>query len=78
MLDSVYSQVIQFNIYVNMYIIFQSIFHYGYWILIQDTEYHLYVESKKMIQMNLFTKQKQTDRHRTQIYGYQREKQGAG
>ena len=70
MLDFVYSQVIQFNIYVNMYIIFQIIFHYGYWILIQDIEYHLYVESKKMIQMNLFTKQKQTDRHRKQIYGY--------
>ena len=27
---------------------------------------------KKMIQMNLFTKQKQTHRHRKQIYGYQR------
>ena len=26
---------------------------------------------KKMIQMNLFTKQKQTHRHRKQIYGYQ-------
>ena len=25
-----------------------------------------------MIQMNLFTKQKQTHRHRKQIYGYQR------
>ena len=33
--------------------------------------YHLYVDSKKMIQMNLFTKQKQTYRHRKQIYGYQ-------
>ena len=77
MIDSDYSQVIQFNIYVNMYI-FQISFHYGYWILIQDVEYHLYVESKKMIQMNLFTKQKQTGRHRKQIYGYQREKQGEG
>ena len=28
--------------------------------------YHLYVESKKMIQMNLITKQKQTHRHRKQ------------
>ena len=27
---------------------------------------------KKMIQMNLFTKQKQTHRHRKQTYGYQR------
>ena len=31
---------------------------------------------KKMMQMNLFTKQKETDRHRKQIYGYQRGKQG--
>ena len=38
--------------------------------------YHLYVESKKMIQMNLFTKQKQTHRHRKQIYGYQMGKSG--
>ena len=29
-----------------------------------------------MIQMNLFTKQKQTHRHRKQIYGYQRGKGG--
>ena len=34
--------------------------------------YHFYVESEKLIQMNLFTKQKQTHRHRKQIYGYQR------
>ena len=27
---------------------------------------------KKMIQMNLFAKQKQTHRHRKQTYGYQR------
>ena len=32
---------------------------------------------KMMIQMNLFTKQKQTHRHRKQIYGYQSGK-GAG
>ena len=38
--------------------------------------YHLYVESKKMIQMNLFTKQKQTHRHRKQTYGYQGERWG--
>ena len=31
---------------------------------------------KKMIQMNLFTKQKQTYRHRKQAYGYQRGKWG--
>ena len=30
-----------------------------------------------MIQMNLFTKQKETHRHRKQTYGYQRGK-GAG
>ena len=29
---------------------------------------------KKMIQMNLFTKQKQTHGHRKQTYGYQRGK----
>ena len=38
--------------------------------------YHLYVESKKMIQMNLFTKQKHTFRHRKQTYGYWRGKDG--
>ena len=32
------------------------------------------MESKKMIQMNLFTKQKEIHRHKTQIYSYQREK----
>ena len=31
-----------------------------------------YAESKNMIQMYLFTKQKQTHRHRKQTYGYQR------
>ena len=30
--------------------------------------YHLYVKSKKMIQINLFTKQKQTNRHRKQLW----------
>ena len=40
--------------------------------------YHLYVESKKMIQVNLFTKQKQTHGHRKQTYGYQRGKGGGG
>ena len=34
--------------------------------------YHLYVDSKTMIQMNLFTKQKETGRHRKQTCGYQR------
>ena len=34
--------------------------------------YHLQVESKKKIQMNLFTKQKYTHRHRTWPYGYQK------
>ena len=38
--------------------------------------YHLHVESKKMIQMNLFTKQKQTHRPRKQTSGYQRGKGG--
>ena len=30
------------------------------------------MKSKKMIEMNLFTKQKQTHRHRKQIYGHQK------
>ena len=41
-----------------------------------DTSVFLYVESKKMIQMNLFTKQKQT--HRQQTYSYQRGKVRGG
>ena len=36
-----------------------------------DTRYHLYVEYKKMTQMNLFTKRKQTHRHREQTCGCQ-------
>ena len=32
---------------------------------------------KKMIQMNLFTKQKQTHRHRKQTYGYQSGQRGS-
>ena len=35
-----------------------------------------YMWNLKMIQMNLFTKQKQTHRHREQIYDYQRGKRG--
>ena len=34
------------------------------------TWYRLYVESKKMVQMNLFTKQKNSHRCRKQTYGY--------
>ena len=33
---------------------------------------------KKKVQMNLFTNQKQTHRHREQIYGYQTGKVGGG
>ena len=35
--------------------------------------YHLYAESKKkkMLQMNLFIKQKQSHRYRKETYGYQ-------
>ena len=40
-----------------------------------DTAY-MWNLKKKMIQMNLFTKQKQTHRHRKQTYGYQRGKLG--
>ena len=34
------------------------------------------MESKNLIQMNLFTKQKQTHRHRKQTYGYQSGQRG--
>ena len=37
-----------------------------------------YMESKKIIQMNLYTKQKQIHRHRKQTYGYQRGKEERG
>ena len=42
----------------------------------RKTSYVTYIWNlkKKMIQMNLFTKQKQTHRHRKQTYGYQRGK----
>ena len=43
--------------------------------------YHSYAESnflKKEIQMNLFTKQKQTYRYGKQIYSYQRGNVGGG
>ena len=33
------------------------------------------MESKKIIQMNFYTKQEQTHRHRKQIYDYQRGKE---
>ena len=33
--------------------------------------HHLYVESKKIIQMSAYTKQKQTHKHKKQIYSYQ-------
>ena len=32
---------------------------------------NIYVESRKMIQMNLFAKQKHRHKHREQMYGYQ-------
>ena len=35
-----------------------------------DIWYHLYVKSKKMTQMNLFTKQKETHKLREQTSGY--------
>ena len=36
--------------------------------------YHLYVESQRMIHINLFISQKQIHRHRKQTYGSQRRK----
>ena len=38
--------------------------------------YHLYMESKKTMQINLFKKQKQTHRLRKHTYGYKRGKGG--
>ena len=38
--------------------------------------YHLYVEPKKIIQMNLYTRQKQTQKHKKQTFKYQRGKVG--
>ena len=38
--------------------------------------YHLHVESKKRVQVNLFSEQKQTHRLWKQTYGYQREQAG--
>ena len=38
--------------------------------------YHLHIESEKMIQMNLFTKEKETHRLQKQTCGYQRQKMG--
>ena len=42
----------------------------------RQISYRLSVESKTMIQMHLFTKQKLAHRHRKQTYGYQRGKMG--
>ena len=41
-----------------------------------DILYMWNLKKQKMIQMNLFTKQKQTHRHRKQTYGYQSGKGG--
>ena len=43
-----------------------------------DITYMWNVKKKKMIQINLLTKQKQTHRDRKQTYGYQRGKGGEG
>ena len=46
-------------------------------ILSKSNKYHMIsflCEIIKILQMDLFTKQKQTHRHRKQIYGYQRGK----
>ena len=37
-----------------------------------NTIYHLYMESKTLIQINLFTKQKLPHRHRKQTYSFQK------
>ena len=41
-----------------------------------NTIYYLYMESKKIIQMNVYRKQKQTCRHRKQICGYTEGREG--
>ena len=47
--------------------------HYTKWSQIKTyIIYHLYPESKKMIQMTLYRKKKQTHRLRKQTYSYQR------
>ena len=47
------------------------------WNKLEKDKYHMILlKAKKMIQMNLFTKQKQTHRPRKQIYGYQNGKGG--
>ena len=48
---------------------------------VNQTKIHMisiYVGSKKVIQMNLLTKQKQTHRYSKQTYGYQKGQQGEG
>ena len=44
----------------------------------EKDKYHMVWNLKKMIQMNLFTKQKQTHRLRKETYGYQKGKGGVG
>ena len=41
-----------------------------------NTWYYIYVEYKKMIQMNLYKKQKYSHKHRKQTYVYQKQKGG--
>ena len=42
----------------------------------EKDKYYISLICGKIIQMNLFTKQKQTHRHRRQTYGYQRGRGG--
>ena len=46
--------------------------HLGKAQIISSPQNHLHVESKKRIQMKVFTKQKQTHRLQNETYGYQR------
>ena len=41
-------------------------------------QYHVYVESKTMIQMNLFTKEKQTHKHKNKVSVTKGEREGKG
>ena len=52
--------------------------HLGKAQIISSPQNHLHVESKKRIQMKVFTKQKQTHRLQNETYGYQRGQMGEG
>ena len=44
----------------------------------EKNKYRIYVESRKLVQMNWFARQKQRHRRREQTYGHQGGKGGVG